>query len=476
MLGETIGAYRITGKLSEGGMGIVYRAEHALLGRAAAVKVLLPTWSQDREVVQRFFNEARVTSSIRHPGIVEIFDFGYHDDGRAYLVMELLPGEPLSRRLARVGRLAERDALIVARSVAGALAAAHDRGVVHRDLKPDNVFLVPDPDVPLGERPKVLDFGIAKLADAHGQAGSTRTGVVMGTPAYMSPEQCRGTGIVDGRADLYSLGCILYELVAGRPPFVHAGSGELIAAHLCHAPDPVQLHAPQVSAALAALIGRLLDKDPARRPASALDAATELAAILSAAPDVPAGWRVVSFTPAATTAPTTLGGAAGAAMTATPATPPRRRRGAVIAAAAAAAVAAALALGWVGTRGSGAPPAGSPGAASEPPPAASEPPPSASAPPPTVRLPIVEPAPPPVTEAPAVTEPAPAVVGQAESAPPVSTPETATTAEPPIAPSSRRHKRTRDRKKRGTPGAGSSAVDGLVVDDLAPPVAPKGSR
>jgi len=265
MLGETVGSYQITALLSVGGMGSVYTATHALIGRAAAVKMLLPEFSQNRDIVQRFFNEAKATAAIRHPGIVEIFDFGYHSSGQAYLVMELLHGEPLSARFARDKILPEETSILLMRSIVGALGAAHARGIVHRDLKPDNVFLVHDPDVPLGIRPKLLDFGIAKLTDNQHTANATRTGVVMGTPTYMSPEQCRGSGTVDARADLYALGCILYEMVSARPPFVAEGSGELIAHHMMTQPDPPRAWNPNVSQALEEIILKLLAKNPADR-------------------------------------------------------------------------------------------------------------------------------------------------------------------------------------------------------------------
>src|SRR3954463_6001634 len=189
-------------------MGTVYRAEHTLIGKIAAVKILHPEMSSNRDIVNRFFNEARATTSIKHPGIVEVFDFGYMASGHAYLIMEFLDGMPLSQRLRRRGPMSEGEAALLLRGVCVALAAAHDKGVVHRDLKPDNIFVVPDPESVSGERTKILDFGIAKLTDIGlGAGGGTRTGAVMGTPAYMSPEQCRGTGDVDYRADLYSIGC-----------------------------------------------------------------------------------------------------------------------------------------------------------------------------------------------------------------------------------------------------------------------------
>jgi serine/threonine-protein kinase len=266
VLGELVGSYRITGKIAEGGMGVVYRAQHELIGKAAAVKLLLPELSSNHDIVNRFFTEARAATAVRHPGIVEVFDFGYLQNGMAYIVMELLDGEPLSRRLATQGRLEERHALIVTRGVASALAAAHAKQIVHRDLKPDNIFLVPDADMPGGERAKVLDFGIAKVSEAQRGTGSkTRTGAVMGTPTYMSPEQCRGAGEVDHRSDIYSIGCILYEMVCGRPPFQQEGIGELIASHMLMPPDPPTRHNPSISAATEGLILNLLAKNPNER-------------------------------------------------------------------------------------------------------------------------------------------------------------------------------------------------------------------
>ena len=275
VLGEVVGSYRITSKIAEGGMGVVYAAQHQLLGKSAAVKLLLPELSSNTEIVNRFFTEARAATAVRHPGIVEVFDFGYLPSGMAYIIMELLDGEPLSRRLAQRGRMDDRQALLVIRGCASALAAAHAKGIVHRDLKPDNIFLVPDPDMPGGERAKVLDFGIAKVAEAQRGAASakTRTGAVMGTPTYMSPEQCRGAGEVDHRSDLYSLGCILYEMVTGRPPFNAEGIGEIIGAHLFMQPEPPTRLVPTIAASTEGLIMNLLAKDPGARVQSAADLA-----------------------------------------------------------------------------------------------------------------------------------------------------------------------------------------------------------
>ncbi|MBV8760792.1 MAG: serine/threonine protein kinase [Deltaproteobacteria bacterium] len=269
MIGTVLGSYRITGELSAGGMGQVYKADHQVLPRHAAVKLLRPELTENTEIVQRFFNEAKAATAIRHPGIIEVFDFGYTDSGRAYLVMEFLEGEPLARRIDR-GPLAEGDAVQIARGIASALVAAHGKGIVHRDLKPDNIFLVPDPDVPLRERPKVLDFGIAKLGDHMPKdLRHTVTGALIGTPLYMAPEQARAAAAIDGRADLYSLGCILYEMLVGKPPFQAEGAGELIAKHMFEEPVAPSARGIKVAPALEALTMRLLAKEPGDRYADA---------------------------------------------------------------------------------------------------------------------------------------------------------------------------------------------------------------
>jgi serine/threonine protein kinase len=283
MIGTAVGSYRITAKIAEGGMGTVFRAEHTLIGRSAAIKILHAELSYNRNIVDRFFNEAKATTAIRHPGIVEVFEFGYLPSGAAFLVMELLEGEPLSRYLKRRGgRIPETEAAWLIRGMCSALAAAHAKSIVHRDLKPDNVFMVPDRESAMGVRPKLLDFGIAKLSGSEIASSKTRTGSVMGTPTYMSPEQCKGTGEVDHRADLYSLGCMLYELLCGRPPFVSEGAGELIGAHLFVAPDSPRVYSPQVSPAMEAMVLRLLAKNRDQRPANATELADHLGQIARA--------------------------------------------------------------------------------------------------------------------------------------------------------------------------------------------------
>ena len=281
MIGETIGSYKLLARLGVGGMGEVYLAEHKYIARRAAIKFLLPELSRSKEVVVRFFNEARAASLIQHPGIVEVLDCEVHTDGRAFIVMELLRGDSLRSYIERKGKLDSdmAGALAICRQMVSALAAAHAQGIVHRDLKPDNVFL----HVAAGRPPvepivKLLDFGIAKLQGDGEAANQTRTGQLLGTPLYMSPEQCRGARLVDSRSDIYSLGCIMFEIFCGRPPFVAPGLGDLMIAHVTQPPpDPLEF-AAGLPPAVRQLLLRCLKKEPADRPtvnvlAAALEAA-----------------------------------------------------------------------------------------------------------------------------------------------------------------------------------------------------------
>ena len=280
MIGETLGNYRIVSNLGRGGMGAVYLAEHTVIGRKAAIKVLLPQMSLDSDLVERFFNEAKMAGKLHHPGLVEVFDFGVHRDGSAYIVMELLVGESLTQRMAASGRLSIDLSLALTRQVALALHAVHEQGIVHRDLKPENVFLLPDTEAPGGVRVKLLDFGIAKLAKEDApRSVKTKTGAVFGTPRYMAPEQCRSAGAVDHRADIYALGCILYEMVLGVPPFDYDGWGELVAAHIHETPPrPTEL-APNLAPALEALMLKMLAKRIEDRHASAAQLVAEIDAL-----------------------------------------------------------------------------------------------------------------------------------------------------------------------------------------------------
>jgi serine/threonine protein kinase len=292
-----LGNYVIEGVLGAGGMGHVYAALHRRLGRRVAIKLLLPQYSCEPDMLGRFFNEARASSLIEHPGIVQILDCDLHSSGRAYIVMEHLMGESLGHALTRAPRLgADFGAAIeIASQVAGALAAAHGKGIVHRDLKPDNVFLV----LPAGREAapfvKVLDFGVAKLLDgAGGDAVSrTRTGSLLGTPRYMSPEQCRSAGGVDHRSDIYSLGCICFEMLCGRAPFVSEAITDLLVAHATTPPPrPAALGIHDVPADLEALVLAMLAKEPAQRPQSMAEVVTALGAIAARLPAVAGAFRV----------------------------------------------------------------------------------------------------------------------------------------------------------------------------------------
>ena len=282
-IGPSVGPYRVVRKIGEGGMGAVFLGEHTLIGRRAAIKVLLPELSSRRDSIDRFFNEARATTAISDPGIVQVFDFGFTADKVAYIVMELLEGEQLSHRLLRLGSLGAPDALRITRQAAGSLGAAHAAGIVHRDLKPENLYMIRDPEAAGGERPKILDFGIAKLGlgDDLPDRVKTRTGAVLGTPVYMSPEQCDGAGRVDHRADIYSLGCVLFHLVTGRPPFDLPGIGAIISAHLREAPPVPSDVVPQLPPGLDDLVLRCLAKAPGQRFQAMVELQAACDAVLS---------------------------------------------------------------------------------------------------------------------------------------------------------------------------------------------------
>ncbi|HEY4239789.1 MAG TPA: serine/threonine-protein kinase [Kofleriaceae bacterium] len=343
MEGAVIGNYQIVRKLGEGGMGAVYLGQHTLLGRRAAIKVLLPALSSRPDIVNRFFNEARAVTSISDPGIVQVFDFGYHTDGSAFIVMEFLEGEALDVRLHRMGRLPTVDALRIARQVASSLAAAHAARIIHRDLKPENIFVVRDQEAASGERSKILDFGIAKLSDDNPGKIKTHTGALMGTPVYMSPEQCRGLADLDHRSDIYALGCVLFHLLAGRPPFEGEGMGDIIAAHIREVAPPLSSRLPGASPQLDALLARMLAKQPVDRFQSMTEVAVAIGQIIPylTSPDSPtqyvSGYQAgltppppMGFaTPPPPATPTTLGSSTGQVGTAPP--PKKSRAGFAIA-------------------------------------------------------------------------------------------------------------------------------------------------
>ncbi len=265
--GDFIGRYRTLGVIGHGGLGIVYRAVHEALERPVAVKVLHAQGAHDEMATARFLREARAASRARHPGIVEVLDFGQCTDGRSFLVMELVEQPTLEHRLAD-GAFPLEQAVLVARSIAQALGAAHDAGVVHRDLKPSNVFVDEDFNV------KLSDFGAAKIV---GQVGPelTQEGTTVGTPHYMSPEHARGLP-VDRRTDLYALGCVLYEMVSGKPPFEGQTALDVLSQHIgAPPPVPVSPHGP-VPHALARVIRRGMAKNPGERHQTAAEMIADL--------------------------------------------------------------------------------------------------------------------------------------------------------------------------------------------------------
>jgi serine/threonine protein kinase len=265
--GADIGGYIIDGEIGKGGMGFVYSATHPVIGKRAAIKVLKPDVSRSPIVVERFIQEARAVNQIGHANIVDIFAFGELPDGRAYHIMDLLVGESLRKRLRR-GPLHPSEAASVIDEIASALIAAHEKGFVHRDLKPDNVFLVEHsgrwPEV------KLLDFGLAKLMPEAGTAPfKTKTGVMLGTPEYMSPEQARGIG-VDYRTDVYALGVLTFEILAGVRPFPSLGDSFLtLQAHAEEPPPSIADLVPGLPDELVQLVAVMLAKDQAARPSLA---------------------------------------------------------------------------------------------------------------------------------------------------------------------------------------------------------------
>jgi serine/threonine-protein kinase len=269
------GKYRIDGLLGQGGMGVVYRATHMVSGKRVALKWMLPAGDAKEELAERFVREARATARIDHPNVVDVYDVGVQD-GSVYLVMELLHGESLAECLER-GALAPVEAVGILMHALRAVAAAHAEGVIHRDLKPDNIFLCQGPD---GEprEPKVLDFGISKVAASSDMRDMslTQSGTVMGTPFYMSPEQVRGLRDVDERGDVYAFGVILYEMLSGAFPFDAETYNELILKIVTEEPTPLLSLRSDLDPILASVVARAMARDREQRYPSVAALAADL--------------------------------------------------------------------------------------------------------------------------------------------------------------------------------------------------------
>jgi serine/threonine-protein kinase len=281
IVGSTLsGRYLVTRKVGQGGMGAVYEATHTLIGKRVAVKVLLEKYAQREAIVKRLKQEAQLASSIGNEHIIDITDFGNTEDGRTFVVMEFLEGESLAECLSREPKLPEQRILRVAQQTASALAAAHAKGVVHRDIKPENIFLLKRKEM---DFVKVVDFGISKSlrqSTEEEEVRLTQTGMVLGTPLYMSPEQARGDEDLDHRVDVYALGTIMYEAATGRVPFSGNNYLSVISQVLNEDPTPVREVRPDISEEFEAIVSRAMAKDRGDRYASANDMLHDLGALL----------------------------------------------------------------------------------------------------------------------------------------------------------------------------------------------------
>src|SRR5437867_2069503 len=409
MIGRVVGSWRVIELLGEGGMGSVYMGEHPAIGSKVAIKILHPRFDADERIVERFFNEAKAVNVIGHENIVSILDFNVADGRRHYFVMEFLHGRALQALVEAGTPLPLERVGPILLQCCRALQAAHERGIVHRDFKPDNVFLVDRSG--RADFVKLVDFGIAKLTDSP-NAHVTQTGTVMGTPAYMSPEQAAGESTIDTRSDIYSLGVTMFQMMTGKQPFAEAGPsfGRILAAHLREPPPRPRGITPEIPAELEEIILKTLEKNPDDRYQTmselhdALLGCMERLGISAELP--PVGDRqgtTGAKAPAARRSNPAVTPARGATLPQTartvahPAPRPRRIAPAVIVGAGAAAAIAILVLALFGARWSRARdprtpmpvsvPAAPPAEAAEqkPPPSAQPPPPSAQQPPPSTK-------------------------------------------------------------------------------------------
>jgi serine/threonine-protein kinase len=282
IVGSTLsGRYLVTRKVGQGGMGAVYEATHTLIGKRVAVKVLLEKYAQREAIVKRLKQEAQLASSIGNEHIIDITDFGNTEDGRTFVVMEYLEGESMAECLARETKLSEQRILRISQQAASALAAAHAKGVVHRDIKPENIFLLRRKEM---DFVKVVDFGISKSLRQTGEEEEavrlTQTGMVLGTPLYMSPEQARGDEDLDHRVDIYALGVIMYEAATGRVPFSGNNYLSVISQVLNEDPTPVRDVRPELSEEFEAIVNRAMAKNRTDRYGSSTEMLNDLSALL----------------------------------------------------------------------------------------------------------------------------------------------------------------------------------------------------
>ncbi|HEX6272293.1 MAG TPA: serine/threonine-protein kinase [Polyangiaceae bacterium] len=276
--GLVAGKYRLTRQVGRGGMGTVWEGVHETLGTRVAVKLIESDHVQSPESLRRFENEAHAAARLQSKHVVEVYDHGVMADGRAFIVMQYLQGEPLERRLERLGRLSPRETARIVLQVCRALSKAHAVNIVHRDLKPDNVFLVWDEEDG-ADIVKVVDFGIAKFTDLTSEAAGTNTGSLLGTPFYMSPEQARGLRTVDHRSDLWSVGVIAFRCLVGRLPFEGESVGDVLV-KLCTAPIPVPSEiVPGLPPGFDAWTARVFSREPAARFSSAVELGDALAQV-----------------------------------------------------------------------------------------------------------------------------------------------------------------------------------------------------